>query len=59
MTGKEEELKFFVPAKLLGGGKQMPVEGAEANWTPMGVELKLKLPAMSPAIICIGDAAKR
>jgi hypothetical protein len=58
LTNEQQQLEFSVPAELLGDIKQREVKGADATWTGKGVELKLTLPAMSPAVICIGEPAR-
>jgi hypothetical protein len=58
LTNEPQQLAFSVPSDLLGANTQMEVKGAETKWTDKGVELKLTLPAMSPAVICIGESAK-
>jgi hypothetical protein len=58
LADDRKEFKFSVPAELLGTDSKMDVEGAKAKWTTKGLELKLKLLPMSPALICIGDATK-
>jgi len=52
---EDEEFKFPISADLLGG-TSLAIKGAESNWTADGVVLRLKLKAMSPALIQIGDA---
>ncbi|PKO23861.1 MAG: hypothetical protein CVU38_01955, partial [Chloroflexi bacterium HGW-Chloroflexi-1] len=47
LTDAEQDFRFHIPIDLLGGDSQMPVEGAEAEWTAKGVELQLRLGAMS------------
>jgi hypothetical protein len=58
LTNEPKKFAFTVPAELLGGKKQMEVNGAVARWSEKGVELRLTLPAMSPAVIRIGASAK-
>jgi len=53
----ENEFRFFISEQSLGG-RNLAVEGAEASWTEDGVVLRLKLAAMSPALVCIGDAVR-
>jgi len=55
LTEVEKEIQFFIPKELLGG-TNLPVEGAEAKWNKQGVELRLKLKGLCPALIYIGDA---
>ncbi len=59
LTEGEQELQFRVRQDLLNGGRDMVVEGAEAEWIEEGLDLRLKLGAMCPAVIRIGDAARR
>jgi len=56
-TDVEQDFRFHIPRDLLKGDSQMPVEGAEAEWMAKGVELQLRLRAMSPAVIGIGESA--
>ena len=57
LTEVEKEIQFFIPKELLGG-INLPVKGAEAKWNTHGVELRLKLKGLCPALIYIGDAAQ-
>jgi len=57
LTNQPQELTFTVPFEMIGSSEQMAVKGADAKWTEKGVEMKLTLPAMAPAIICIGESA--
>lgn len=59
LKNEPQQLTFLVPSELLGGNKQLEVKGADAKWTEKGVELKLTLPAMSPAVVCIGESTKK
>lgn len=57
LTNQPQELTFTVPFEMIGSSEQMAIKGADAKWTEKGVEMKLTLPAMAPAIICIGESA--
>ena len=59
LTDKEQEFRFNIPLKLLGTNSEMDLEGAGAKWSEREVELNLKLKAMSPAVICIGDSTNK
>jgi len=56
LTEAGQELEFFIPASLLNADGELPVSGAEARWEAGGVTVRLGLEAMSPAVVCIGDA---
>ncbi|MBM7564818.1 hypothetical protein [Paenibacillus sacheonensis] len=60
LTEEDTELTFDVPVALLGGeSAPMPVSGAEAHWHSDGVTFSLRLGAMSPGVIAVGEAADR
>jgi len=55
---EERELEFILPAGLLQTRAELPVAGADAAWDGDGVRLRLRLPAMTPAVVCIGEAVQ-
>lgn len=59
LTDCEQVFQFSLQREVLGGNCEMTVEGAEATWTLEGVALRLRLPAMCPGVICLGDAAEK
>ena len=56
LTDKEQELEFFIPAGKLNTERELPVQGAEAAWEAGGVRIRRRLTAMSPTVVCIGEA---
>ncbi len=56
LSESDQELDFFIPAYLIQSNSPLPVRGAEATWTSAGVRLRLHLPQMTPAVVCLGDA---
>lgn len=59
LTDKEQGFRFNIPLELFGTNSEMDIEGAGAKWSEKEVELNLKLKAMSPAVICIGDSTSK
>jgi len=57
LTESPAELRFRIPLELLHCDAELPVAGADAQWTADAAELGLALDAMSPAVVRIGDAA--
>jgi hypothetical protein len=57
LTEEEQEIDVFVPLSLLEAVGDLPVSGAQAVWTPDGVNIHLKMKAMSPAVVTMGEAA--
>lgn len=55
LTDAEQRITFRAPLGRLGTAQPLPVKGAEAAWDDEAVTLSLTLPAMSPALIEIGD----
>jgi len=59
LTDAEQEQEFFIPSHLLQANAEQPVSGAQAQWHADGVTIRLRLPAMSPGVVCIGEAVER
>jgi len=58
LADADQEFAFTVPRALLGADSELPVAGAgAAAWTDAGLEVRHRLPALSPAVIAIGAAA--
>jgi hypothetical protein len=55
LTEAEQEVEFFVPAGKLNTGRELPVLGAQAEWSEGGVRIWRRLEAMSPAVVCVGE----
>ncbi len=56
LTDAAQQVEFFIPASLLETEEDLPVSGAAADWQAGGVTIRLRLAAMSPAVVCIGEA---
>ena len=56
LTDIQQDLRFRIPVTLLGG-RDLAVDGANATWHGEEVELRVRVDAMSPALVRIGDAA--
>ena len=57
LTDADQAVEVFVPRGLLQADSDLPVSGAQAEWTTAGVKVSLNLKAMSPAVMGIGEAA--
>ncbi len=55
LTDAEQRITFRAPLSRLGTAQPLPVKGADAAWDDEAVTLSLTLPAMSPALIEIGE----
>jgi len=58
ITDAEQAIEFAIPRKVLDARSEMAVKGAQPRWRSEELELQCTLPAMSPGLICIGDAAQ-
>ena len=58
LTETAQEIEVFVARGLLQAQDNLPVEGADAHWQSGGLTLRLNLPPMSPAVICIGESVR-
>jgi hypothetical protein len=58
LTDVEKDVEYFIPAHLIHADAELPVSGAVVEWKPGGVTVRLTLPPMTPAVVCIGDALK-
>ncbi len=58
LTDDVQRRDVTIPSEVLAApaGAGLEVEGASAEWRDGTVELEVTLPAMSPAIVLIGDA---
>lgn len=57
ITEVSETVRVTVSRRLLGNNCPEKVHNAQAKWTDELVELELKVPGMSPAVVCLGDWA--
>ncbi len=55
LTDAEQNITFRAPLSRLGTAQPLPVAGAQAAWDDEAVTLSLTVPAMSPALIEIGE----
>ena len=56
LTDIQQDLRIRIPVTLLGG-RDLAVDGANATWHGEEIELRVRVDAMSPALVRIGDAA--
>jgi len=56
LTDATQTREIFISLEDLQTRHPLPIEGAEAHWRDGGVSLCLVLPAMTPALVCIGAA---
>jgi len=56
LTDEEQDIEIFVPNDLLKTVEELPVIGARATWGKKEVQIQIKLKALSPSLVCIGDA---
>ena len=56
LTDTDQDYSIHLPADLLHIEGEATVSGAFARWNRGDLELEVKLKALSPVIICIGDA---
>ncbi len=57
LTDGDQDLEFTISRGRLNADLDLPVMGADATWKRDGVTIRLRLPGMSPAVVCIGDVA--
>lgn len=57
LTDAAQDVTYFIKRDQLDSDQELPVWGADATWKHDGVQIRLRLKGMSPAVVCIGDAA--
>ena len=56
LTETDQNIEVSVACELLQSSQQLRVEGAVGTYQHGKLKVQLELPALSPAVVCIGDA---